>query len=298
MSFAEWKAPDGWAYRRLDWLQPDPAQARGSILFAGGRGDFIEKYIEIYRHWYDQGWNLTAFDWRGQGASRGKTSGGHLDSLDPLVEDLASLVEDWRAQVCGPHVVVGHSMGGHILLRLLVERRPELAAAILVAPMLGLNSAPLPAWLARWLAFFLTLIGAGKRPAWRTPDVPSGAGSKRQIYLTGSRDRYLEELWWWGREPGYNLGAPSWGWLNAAYRSSASLGPRALAKVETPLLLLGTECDRLVSAKAIRRAASLIPGAELLMFKDSGHEILREEDRIRLPALSRIDTFLQSHAPR
>ena len=39
-------------------------------------------------------------------------------------------------------------MGGHLLLRTLVERRPALDAAVLVAPMIGVNSAPIPAWLA------------------------------------------------------------------------------------------------------------------------------------------------------
>jgi lysophospholipase len=295
-TFSEWKAPDGWTYRRMDWLQEGRDKARGSLLFAGGRGDFIEKYFEIYGYWHKQGWNLTAFDWRGQGASRGPIIGGHLDRLDPLVEDLTALIDDWSAQASGPHVAIGHSMGGHVLLRVLAERHPNLDAVVLVAPMLGLNSTPLPPWAARWVAFFLTLFGAAKKPAWRAPATPSASGSRRQTFLTGCRDRYQDELWWWERKPGYNLGAPSWGWLNAAYRSFAAHTPGALAKVQIPLLLLGTDCDRLVSATAIRRAASLVPGAELLMFKDSGHEILREEDRIRRPALSRIESFLDAHA--
>ena len=93
---SSWRAPDGWEHRRLDLRQPAGRAVRGRLLFAGGRGDFIEKYLENHLHWHDRGWNVTVFDWRGQGGSRGSIRGGHLDSLDPLVDDLAALVEAWR----------------------------------------------------------------------------------------------------------------------------------------------------------------------------------------------------------
>ena len=65
-----------------------------------------------------------------------------------------------------------------------------------------------------------------------------------------------------------------------------------------PVLLIGTERDRLVSPAAIRRAAGQLPEAEILMFDDAAHEILRERDPVRLRALAGIDAFLDRHAPR
>jgi lysophospholipase len=110
----------------MDWPQPEGGGA-GSLLFAGGRGDFIEKYLEPLAHWHARGWNVVSFDWRGQGESRGTSSAGHLDSFDPLVaDDLAALIAEWRRSP-GPHVAIGHSMGGHLLLRILAERSPALA---------------------------------------------------------------------------------------------------------------------------------------------------------------------------
>jgi lysophospholipase len=86
--------------------------------------------------------------------------------------------------------------------------------------------------------------------------------------------------------------------MRAAYRSAAAaFTPERLAQVETPLLLLGAESDRLVSAAAIKRVAGEIPDAQLEMFTASGHEILREADPIRLAALARIDAFLDEKAP-
>src|SRR3954469_24295564 len=102
-TFSTWTAPDGWAIRRLDLLQPEGEPARGNLLFAGGRGDFIEKYLEADAHWFGRGWNVTAFDWRGQGGSRGTIEGGHYGSFDPVVGDLDALIAAWRAQTPRPH---------------------------------------------------------------------------------------------------------------------------------------------------------------------------------------------------
>jgi lysophospholipase len=278
----------------MEWLAA--GAHRGSLLFAGGRGDFIEKYLEAQHHWHARGWAVTAFDWRSQGGSRGDVVGGHLDNLDVLVSDLAALIDDWKVGSPGPYVVIAHSMGGHVLARTLAERKPAMDAAVLVAPMMMVNSAPLPHWAAWWAASLLNLTGWGRMPMWKTPSLPPAPGSARQTVLTSSRDRYEDELWWWEKEPGYNLGGPSWAWLTAALRSCAAITPERLAGIAVPTLLLGTERDRLVSPAAIRRAARLIPDAELLMFEDAGHEILREADPIRLKAFEAIDAFFDRHA--
>jgi lysophospholipase len=294
--FRDWKAADGWTYRTLERRQPEGAAVRGSLLFAGGRGDFIEKYLEAQDHWHRSGWNVTAFDGRGQGASPGDRPGGYLDSFETLVGDLSGLIDTWTAGTPGPHAAVAHSMGGHVLLRTLADRKPDIDAAGLVAPMLMINSAPLPHFAAEWIASSASLLGWGGQPAWQQPALPQPAGSMRQTTLTGCSDRYEDQLWWWENRPGFNLGAPSWGWLKAAFASCAALTPARLAAVKTPVLLIGTERDRLVSPAAIRRAAGQLPHAELLMFDDSAHEILRERDEIRLEALARIDDFLGRHA--
>jgi lysophospholipase len=295
--FGEWKAADGWTVRTLEWRRQEGSEARGSLLFAGGRGDFIEKYLEAQDHWRRRGWNVTAFDWRGQGASQGDRPGGYLDRFETLVGDLAGLIDSWRRESSGPHVVVAHSMGGHVLLRTLADRHPPLDAAVLVAPMLMINSGPMPPFAAQWLASTASLFGWSGQPAWRQP-TPQTAGSIRQLALTGCADRYSDELWWWDRHPRFDLGAPSWGWLKAAFASCAALTPAKLAAVDTPLLLIGAERDRLVSAAAIRRAAAQLPRAELVMYDDCAHEILRERDEVRLRALAAIDAFLDRRAGR
>ena len=294
MRLWEWRAPDGWRHRRMDW--PQPGLARGSLLFAGGRGDFVEKYLEALTVWHRRGWAVSSFDWRGQGKSKSAGDAANLESFDPLLEDMAALVEEWRAGNPAPHVIVGHSMGAHMLLRLLIERSPAIEAAVLVAPMIDVNSAPLPSGVARLVASAATRLGFGSRVLWRAPLARAPAGSKRQKVLTSCTTRYDDEHYWWDVDPDFAPAPPSFGWLHAGYRSARAFTPGNLAKVELPLLIIGAEQDRLVNAAAIRRVAGLLPRAQLQMFDGSAHEILRERDPVRQAALARIDAFFDEHA--
>jgi lysophospholipase len=295
--FRDWTAPDGMTLRRMDWPAAKGRKPRGSLLFANGRSDFMEKYLEACAHWHAAGWSVTSFDWRGQGGSQGEGAQAAAASFDPMIEDLAALLGEWRAAGPGPHVAIAHSMGGHLLLRTLVEHRPALDAAVLIAPMIEVNSAPIPARLAPDIADLFYRLGLGGLPIWKPGPGFTALGGRRNRNLTASAERYADELWWWAKEPAFDLGLPNWGWIRAAFRSgAAAFTPERLKRVDLPVLILGAEHDRLVSAPAIRRVAAELPRAELEMMDDAAHEILRDADPVRLRALARIDSFLAGHA--
>lgn len=291
-------AADGWPLRRFAW-PAGQVRPRGSMMVQTGRGDFFEKYLEPLAHWHRRGWGLEGFDWRGQGGSGrllADSAVGHADSFDPWLDDLDAAVARWRDVTPAPHVLIGHSMGGHLALRLLAERRPPVAAAVLVSPMLGFAMGALPAWGARLIAGAACRIGLSERAAWGGG--AQGVPAHRQGRLTHSAERYADELWWRTRRPELAIGAPSWGWLRAGLASMARLGrPGVLEAVTTPILILATPRDGLVSAAAIVRAAARLPNARLRMFDAGAHELLRESDDIRIPALAAIDDFLDEVAP-
>lgn len=290
--FSSWTAADGWPVRRMDWRRAEGSPARGNLLFAGGRGDFIEKYLEAYSDWHAAGWEVTAFDWRGQGASRGSDAGRAI-GFEEMTADLAGLIADWRTERPGPHVAIAHSMGGHLLLRALIDKRPALDAAVLIAPMLQVNSYPMPAWLAPQIAEFMCQIGWANERVWKPPPGGMPWGSTRQRNLTSCRERYEDELHWWAAQPGFDIGSPNWGWLCEAFHSSAAFfTAEKLATVTLPVLIVAAERDRLVSAEAIRRIAGQLPDARIEWVNDAAHEILRESDTIRRDALDRIEAFL------
>ncbi|MBD58850.1 MAG: lysophospholipase [Citromicrobium sp.] len=299
-----WQAGDGTNIRRIDWQpQGEPGSARGSILFMPGRGDHYEKYLETLDEWAREGWRVTASDWRGQGTSGrlGRDAHtGHIEDFGIWTADLAVLWSQWKAETPGPHILIGHSMGGHLVLRALVEKRVDPDAAVLSAPMLGLVGTPGPLWLLGPLSKTLAALGDPKRPAWKASEKPGALPEDRGALLTHDPDRYEDELWWRGERPEVAMGPASWGWVAAAIASMRVIEAKgALEAVDTPVLLFGTTNDKLVAWKAIERAASRLPHGELLQFgNEAHHEIFREVDRVRGRAMDGIADFLDRKAPR
>jgi lysophospholipase len=298
-SFRMVAAKDGWPLRRFDW--PQTGAARGSILFQTGRGDMIEKYFETCAHWHAQGWSITAFDWRGQGGSGRLAVNphvGHIHDFETWTLDLRVFWTEWKAQTVGPHVIMGHSMGGHLVLRTLIEGGVDPDATVLSAPMLGFETGMLP---VRWVAQLVGILAKywPERRAWPQNERPSLPGEGRQKFLTHDRLRYDDESWWRAQKPELVLGPPSLGWLAAAYASTLWTEEEGkLENLDTPILIVGTDADKLVSPSAIRRIASRIKNVRLKMWgAEASHEILREVDAVRDAVLSEIDLFLGEAAP-
>jgi lysophospholipase len=294
---ARWRAPDGWELRWFDW----PAEgARGSILFQGGRGDVFEKYLETFAYWHDRGWNVSSLDWRGQGGS-GRLSPdahvGHVEDFAQYIADFRGFWGEWQAARPGPHVLMGHSMGGHLVLRAMVEGVAVPDAAVLVAPMLGLHS-PLGARWGERLAKVVGRLGNPARAAWKGNERPATM-TPREALLTHDHGRYEDELWWQREKPELVLGPPSWRWLIRAFESTRAVRDDSrLEMMRVPTLLIVADADKLVSPPAALHIASLLPEAEIVRFgPESAHEVLREADDVRDRALGAIDAFLAARAP-
>jgi lysophospholipase len=293
--FSMTPARDGWPLRT--YVQPGHGAQRGSILWLGGRGDIVEKYVEAIEGWSRDGWHVTSFDWRGQGGS-GRIGGnplvGHIDNFSIWIDDLADFVADWTARESGPHIVMGHSMGGHLVLRALAEKRISPDKVVLVAPMLGFDTRGLPFFVAEGFARFMGWLSSELKPAWKNNERPAPPNASRQAFLTHDVDRYADELWWKEQNPALALGPPSWMWLSAAYRSIALLNkPGVIESVTTPILILCADADQLVSAKATHIYATRLRHAKLVAFgNDVAHEVLRERDPARNRALAAISDFI------
>ena len=297
-SISFWTALDGWQLRRFDWPSA-AAVPRGSILFQGGRGDIFEKYLETFHHWHDQGWTITSFDWRGQGGSGRLTDDPHVGDIDRFgtyLADYGAFWKDWVAATPGPHVAMGHSMGGHLVCRALAKVLAEPDAAVLIAPMMGLH-APISAAFGERIAEIAMKLGNPRRRAWKSNEKP-GTTDSRLSLLTHDPDRYSDEPWWWDQKPEIKLGPPSWRWVVRAFESTRRLrASKRMKLVRIPVLMLVAEADKLVRAADAIKVAGLLPDVRLVLFgKESAHEILREVDPVRNRALGEIDIFLSARA--
>ena len=298
---SRWHAGDNWAIRRIDWQGANPP--RGSLLFLPGRGDHYEKYLETLAYYADAGWCVTAIDWRGQGDSGRLLDDrevGHIDDFATWIADLRMFWSGWKLENPSPHVVMAHSMGGHLVMRALVEKAIDPDAAVMSAAMLSIQTGGLPLSWNHAFAKFMVTLGKGEVAAWKVSEKPMSPMSMRGKMLTHDDDRYEDEIAWWKLRPNVKLGPPSWHWIERAIASIRMLeAPGLLEAVRTPILLLATTGDQLVSTPRVIADGKRLLYAETLIFgKEAAHELLREADPVRDQCLSRINSFLDAHAPR
>ena len=271
-------------------------------MFLPGRGDFYEKYLETLAHWSGEGWRVTSADWRGQGGS-GRLGAdavtGHIGDFAQWIDDLAALWSQWTSETPAPHVLIGHSMGGHLSLRAVAEGKVRPDALVLVAPMLGL-AGRLPPALMHLVARAMKGLGDPRRPAWKWSEKPGEPPASREHLLTHDHERYADELWWRAERPELVMGPGSWSWVERGYASMRGLSARGvLEQVRVPTLILATTNDKLVAYHSIAAAAGRMPHSKLVTFgEEARHEILREVDPVRDRALAEIATFLDRAAPR
>ena len=297
---SKWNTEDGWPVRRIDWAGAETP--RGSMLFLPGRGDHYEKYLETLAFFASQGWKVTSIDWRGQGASGRLLDDpqvGHIDDFSTWIADLQFFWAKWKSETPGPHVVLAHSMGGHLAMRALVEKAIDPIAAAMSAPMLGIQTGGLPLAINHAFAKLMCKIGRGEVAAWKVSEKPLSPMNLRAKILTHDAARYEDEIAWWSLRPEVKLGPPSWHWVERAIASIRMLDePGRLESVRTPILLLATTADQLVSTARILKDSKRLPNAETLIFgKEAAHELLREADGVRDQCLERINVFMDRHAP-
>jgi lysophospholipase len=166
--------------------------------------------------------------------------------------------------------------------------------------MLSIQTGGLPLSWNHAFAKLMVTLGKGEVAAWKVSEKPMSPLSMRGKMLTHDDDRYEDEIAWWKLRPNVKLGPPSWHWIERAIASIRMLeAPGLLEAVQTPILLLATTGDQLVSTPRVMADGKRLPHAETLIFgKEAAHELLREADPVRDQCLSRINSFLDAQAPR
>ena len=293
--------PDGARLRYALW-PADPANRdagadRKTVVIVPGRTEFIEKYFETVSTVRARGWHVAILDLRGQGLSSRQIATptlGHVETFTDYEQDLAAFMDEVvRRQCPGPYVILAHSMGAAAVLLYLRRHPPDIVAAVLTAPMLGLRSGRLQTLLARPLlrALKAVLGGAVPMPAGSRGD-PMAARFERNI-VTRDRARFERALAALADNPQLTVAAPTLGWTLAAFAAMAALADaQTLAAIDVPVLIAVAGADRIVDNDAIRRAAERLPRADVVTFPEARHEILMETDAVQDAFWRAFDRFL------
>lgn len=269
---------------------------RDVCVLLHGQTEFIEKYEEVIGELVSRGYTVATFDWRGQGGSaRGLQNPlpAHVRDFAEYDDDLTSfLAEIVRLLSDTPPLALAHSMGAHILLRTLHDGPQAIRAAALTAPMIEVSTRGYPAWLARAVSAAETALGQGDRFAWgMAARDPFRITFETQL-VTSDRARFAKAQKFLGEHPDLRLAGPTWGWLEAAYRSMARLRsagfPEAIA---APVLVCGAGRDRICLNESAHEFAKRLQRGTWVDLEDSEHEILMESDHIRRRFWAAFDAF-------
>ncbi len=244
---------------RRAWLAEDPERV---LLVAHGYAEHSGRY-EAFGSWFaERGCAVHAFDHQGHGRSPGHRC--HVERFDDYLDDLQSALDRVRAAHAGiPLSLVGHSMGGLMVARFLVERRPAISSAVLSAPALALAEgvSRLRRLAARTLRSFLPRLALGSGLD------PQGLSRDPEVVRAYLDDPLIV------RSMSVSLAAEL---LDAIGDTAA----RA-REIEIPLLLLHGEEDPLCPIDGSRtfHAGLEAPGAVLRSYPRLRHELFNEPER-------------------
>lgn len=115
-------------------------EPRGVMVIVHGAGEHHARYEWLARKWNEHGFNVIMGDLPGQGRTRGKR--GHVQSFNLYLDTVEEWINEART-IELPIFLIGHSMGGLIVIRTLMERKTTLIkGVILSSPCLGLTEPP------------------------------------------------------------------------------------------------------------------------------------------------------------
>jgi len=138
---------DGQRLFLRDWPLAAP---RGAVLIVHGLGEHSGRYQRMAQWFNQRGYAVRGYDQRGHGRTPGRRGG--LRHGDDLLEDLASVYRDYASGLPHPPLLLGHSLGGLVALRAVLDGRITPPALLLSSPALRSWESPRMIRLARVLS--------------------------------------------------------------------------------------------------------------------------------------------------
>ena len=276
-----------------------PAQgtARGAVLLAQGRTEYIEKAYEWIAAFQARGFHVGAFDFRGQGMSQRllpNRRAGYVTDFNQFQHDYDAAYQAFRGVVGeGPLIVVGHSMGGLATARFASRRQSEISGVILSAPMLGLGLSPVMTWAAYIVSNLASLSGFGARYAQGCDDRSGPERGFEGNVLTHDPVRFARHEALLAEYPDLTLGGTTYAWLRAGFREMSGVARLPDNWLKIPGLVASAGEDTVVSNAAIEAFAKANAQVEHVHLAGSRHEPLMEVDAVQTVLWSAIDAFLE-----
>ena len=272
---------------------------RGTVCLFHGFTEFIEKYFEMIADLRRRGYAVATMDWRGHGGSyRAVTADqrGHIKCFTEYDQDIAAFMREIVLPDCPPpYIALGHSMGGHVLLRLARKPGSWFDRMVLSSPMVALTRAQLgmPAALVRIMAETACVAGFETRGVPGLADWRANRVEFENNRLTTDRERYFRSRALVEAAPHLTVGVPTIGWVRAAMRSMAEISDPAYARgIGIPLLFFIAGKDVITAQSATEDFSARVKSGTHVVLANARHEILQEADDNRGRFWAAFDAYL------
>jgi lysophospholipase len=274
---------------------PTKGDGRGTVIFLNGRADFLERYFETMSDLQARGFHVAGMDWRGQGGSQRLLKNplrGHVRSYRHYDEDLRAVMDGVVTKNCpGPYYAIGHSTGGHILLRALSRER-WFTKAIVTSPLMQLQFGRWPRSIAFLLAAIAVAFGFGWTylPGFDHP--PFLLRGFEGNALTSDTGRWHRDMRTLEANPHLGVGGPTYAWLLATMMSLKDLHKRRRGTgLNAPVMMILAGRERVVGNNASHAYADNMPGVSVVTIAQSLHEVMMEQDGVRKEFLAAVDSY-------
>ncbi|MCG5431974.1 lysophospholipase [Mycobacterium sp. MYCO198283] len=258
-----------------DRWTPD-GEVRGVVVLAHGYAEHAGRYAHVAQRFGAAGLAVYALDHRGHGRSGGKRV--IVGDISEYTGDYGTLVDIAAAEHPGvPVVVLGHSMGGAIVLAYGAEHVDRYAAMVLSGPAVAMQDeigAPMAA-IGKVLGRFL--------PGAPTQLLDANAISRDPAVVAAYRSDPLVHT---GRVPAG---------IARALITVGERQPQLAAQLTKPLLIVHGGADTLVPPAGSRKLAEHAGRADvaLKIYPELYHEVFNEPERDRV--LDDVVSWIETH---
>ncbi len=287
--------PDGVRLRYARW-KAAKAPIKGTILFLQGRTEYIEKGYETINDLISKGFEVLAFDWRGQGGSDRLLEDprkGYVDNFDDYVTDIEAIISDVALPDCrAPLFILAHSTGSLVALLAAPRIKNKIKRMVLCSPLIGLGPQIVSEGMVGLFSGGLTALGLG--------DLYLGGGgtpSENRAFtaniVTSDTSRYERNQKFVEEFRDLSIGGPTASWVHAATHAMKQLAnPDFYQDITTPILFLLAGNDRVVNNEAAENLAIRLRSGSSLTIDGAKHELMQERDAFREQMLAAVFSFI------
>ena len=249
---------------RLNYATSLLPEARATLLFVHGYADHVGRYGHVFDWFVERGYSCAGVDLRGHGRSVGRR--GYINAFDEYIDDLEAMVNLLvEKQPDQKLILVGHSMGGLVVLTYLLRHPEGIEGAVLSSPFMGLALRVPPA---------KEMLGKLMSHVWPSLALASGIASSDLTH-----DEEIAKAY--DTDPLVNKKATARWFTEALKAQRSTIGDAG--QVQTPTLVLQAGEDRVVDAETTRHLFELLGSTdkEWKSYDRFFHEIFNETDRTR-----------------